>query len=521
MNPRSNRLLHDSLWVSAERFPGKTVAVVEGRAYTYQDLRDAAARLSVQLRADGIRRGDRVAIYMDNTWPCVISIFATLAAGGAFMVINPLTKPDKLQYILNDSGARILISDGHLSKAFGPALGGTPALARVLCSGTPPPSCPRPLLPFDEALSRNPPRDPTEEINPLDLAALIYTSGSTGQPKGVMMSHQAMTFTAGSLVEYLRLGDEDRILGLLPLAFDYGLYQLLMAVRLGATLVLERSFAYPAQILNRMESEKVTVFPGVPTIYMTLVGMHARSPLRFSSVRRVTNTAAALASSVVPRLREIFPESLIFRMYGLTECKRVCYLEPERIDQKPESVGRAIPGTEVFLLSESGQPVGAGEPGILHVRGPHVMLGYWNKPEESAAMLKPGRYPGERILCTHDWFTQDADGDLYFQGRSDDIIKCRGEKVSPVEVENCLHGIPGVREAAVIGVPDELLGEAVVAYVALEDGCLLGEKEIKGSCVARLESFMVPRNILILPELPKTPSGKIRKKDLRPGKERA
>jgi acyl-coenzyme A synthetase/AMP-(fatty) acid ligase len=147
------------------------------------------------------------------------------------------------------------------------------------------------------------------------------------------------------------------------------------------------------------------------------------------------------------------------------------------------------------------------------------MLGYWNKPQETARMLKPGRYPGERVLCTHDWFTQDADGDLYFQGRSDDIIKCRGEKVSPIEVENCLHGMPGVREAAVIGVPDELLGEAVVAYVAVEKDSGLTEKEIKGYCVARLENFMVPKNIVVLPELPKTSTGKIRKKDLRVGKE--
>jgi long-chain acyl-CoA synthetase len=178
-------------------------------------------------------------------------------------------------------------------------------------------------------------------------------------------------------------------------------------------------------------------------------------------------------------------------------------------------VGKAIPGTEVFLLSEDGSPVRAGEPGILHVRGPHVMLGYWGKPEETQLMLKAGRYPGERVLCTHDWFTQDADGDLYFVGRSDDIIKCRGEKVSPVEVENCLHGIPGVREAAVVGVRDEIQGEAVRAFVALEPGSPLTEKEIRDVCSARLENFMVPREIVILQELPRTPSGKISKKELK------
>jgi len=328
------------------------------------------------------------------------------------------------------------------------------------------------------------------------------------------MSHQAMTFTCGSVVEYLRLADDERILNLLPLAFDYGLYQLLMAVRLGATLVLERSFTYPAQVLNRLRSETVTVFPGVPTVYMALLGMHARRPLSFPSVRRVTNTAASLPPDIVPQLKEIFPNALVFRMYGLTECKRVCYLEPELIDQKPESVGRAIPGTEVLLLSEEGTPVGPNETGVLYVRGPHLMMGYWNQPELTDAMLKPGRYPGERVLCTHDYFRMDEDGCLYFEGRSDDIIKTRGEKVSPVEVENCLHAIPGVREAAVIGAPDPLLGEVVKAFVALEGNVSLDERAIKAVCLSKLENFMVPKEIVFLPELPKTTSGKISKRGL-------
>jgi acyl-coenzyme A synthetase/AMP-(fatty) acid ligase len=202
-------------------------------------------------------------------------------------------------------------------------------------------------------------------------------------------------------------------------------------------------------------------------------------------------------------------------MYGLTECKRVAYLEPERVLEKPTSVGKAIPGTEVFLLSPDGGPVTPGETGILHVRGPHVMLGYWNQPELSASMLKPGRFPGERVLCTHDLFTMDADGDLYFVGRSDDIIKTRGEKVSPVEVENVLHRIPGVREAAVIGVPDEMLGEAIRAFVVLDDGVALTEQQVKRECMARLESFMVPRDVVFVPELPKTTTAKVSKRLLR------
>ena len=195
---------------------------------------------------------------------------------------------------------------------------------------------------------------------PLDLAALIYTSGSTGLPKGVMMRHQNMTFASESIAQYLRLEDDERIMGLLPLAFDYGLYQLLMSTRLGATLVLERSFAYPAQTLRRVVDEEVTVFPGVPTVYATLLSMHEKSPLELPTVRRVTNTAAALLPAMQQGLREIFPNALIFAMYGLTECKRVSYLEPELLAAKPSSVGRPIPGTEAMVLDETGDAGRAG-----------------------------------------------------------------------------------------------------------------------------------------------------------------
>jgi acyl-coenzyme A synthetase/AMP-(fatty) acid ligase len=242
---------------------------------------------------------------------------------------------------------------------------------------------------------------------------------------------------------------------------------------------------------------------------------NSRKKISFPSVTRVTNTAAALPAEFIPTLKEIFPNALIYKMYGLTECKRVSYLEPELIHHKAGSVGKAIPGTDVFLLTEAGEPVNVGEEGILHVRGPHIMLGYWKQPELSKKMLKDGWLPGEKILCTHDWFRQDEEGFLYFIGRSDDIIKTRGEKVSPIEVENVLHGIAGIKDAAVIGVPDDLLGESIKAFVSLTDGTELTAREIKKICVSKLENFMVPAEIEILSELPKTNTGKVSKKELR------
>ncbi|MBU6247155.1 MAG: AMP-binding protein [Xanthomonadaceae bacterium] len=508
------RLLHESLLRrgSDPSSAGKTVAVIEGTVHSYGDLLRSATRLAGNLQARGLRRGDRVAIYLDNSWPAVVSIYAVLIAGGVFLPVNPQTKSDKLAFILDDSGACVLITDAHLGQQFLPLLDGSRLPGGVVCSG----ECPShpAVSAFDLAIGPDAPDALQCDVIGLDLAALIYTSGSTGTPKGVMQTHQSMVFACGSLVEYLRLSPDDRILCALPLAFDYGLYQLLMTVSLGATLVLERSFTFPAQVFARIRAEGVTVFPGVPTMFAMLLAAHRKSPLRFEGVGRVTNTAAALSDASVAQLREVFPNARIYRMYGLTECKRVSYLAPELIDERPGSVGKAIPGTEVFLLSPTGEQTPPGEIGVLHVRGPHVMLGYWNRPDLSEHMLRPGRLPGERVLCTHDLFRMDEDGFLYFMGRSDDIIKTRGEKVSPVEVENAMGAIDGIREVAVVGVDDELLGQAIRAYVVLQDDASLSAGQIRALCLRRLESFMVPQQIVIVEVLPRTSTGKVSKRAL-------
>jgi acyl-CoA synthetase (AMP-forming)/AMP-acid ligase II len=439
--------------------------------------------------------------------------------GGVFVIVNPKIKTDKLRYIAEKSGARILVTDEHLWPQFAPLLSESGILDRVLCSSAGKCSRSEPtkveVEDYWQTLENQSPLDHPTFNTPLDVAALIFTSGSTGTPKGVTMTHQSMVFARDSITEYLRLSEQDRLINVLPLAFDYGLYQLLMAAGLGATLVMARSFAYPGKVMDQIRHHEVTVFPGVPTIYSHLLSMHQKVPLCFPSVRRVTNTAAALPPDYLPSLRTIFPNALIFAMYGLTECKRVSYLEPELIEAKRGSVGKPIPGTEMFLLSLEGKRVGPGEPVILHVRGPHVMLGYWNDPERTAKMLKPGCLPGERVLCAQDWFTMDEDGFFYFQGRNDDIIKSGGEKISPVEVENVLYGLKGIKEAAVIGIPDEALGQAVKAFVVLDDGVEISAQEILRHCFTRLENFMVPRSVEFHRELPKTDNGKIKKDALR------
>jgi long-chain acyl-CoA synthetase len=507
------RLLQDSLLAAAQRVPDREAVVAGGERPTYAVLLDRARRLARGLQDLGLERGDRVAVFMDNSASCATAIYGTLLAGGVFAVVNPQTKEEKLAYVLNDCEAAFLLTEGSLTHVALAAAASAQSVKAVVAASRPD-GVDGPLG-FEELLASTPPEHGSAGTIPLDLAALIYTSGSTGFPKGVMMTHQSMVFAAGSISQYLRLGEDERILDVLPLAFDYGLYQLLMAVRMGGTLVLERSFAFPAQVVRRVEEEDVTVFPGVPTVYATLLSLRRSVDFELPSVRRVTNTAAALPATFHAEMRRIFPNALIFAMYGLTECKRVSYLEPELLEQKPTSVGKAIPGTEVVVLREDGTPVAAGETGVLYVRGPHVMVGYWRKPDQTAEMIVEGPLPGERMLCAQDYFTVDEDGFLYFVGRSDDIIKTRGEKVSPIEVENAIFDIEGVREAAVVGVPDELLGEAIRAFVVLDDGASLSEQDVITSCRTRLENFMVPQEVVFLDELPTTATGKVRRQSLR------
>ncbi len=512
------RLLGEALLFSTKKSPQKTAIIVKGEEYSYSLLKDNSENLARFLINSGINKGDRIAIYMNNSLATIISIYGITLAGGVFVIINPQTKADKLGFILNDSGVKILITELFLKKEFLKAIDQSKDISRVIFTGKTdhdPKHQNIEFVNFERALHNVDYSIEFHKIIPNDLAALIYTSGSTGFPKGVMMTHQAMVFASWSLIEYLRLTDEDRILLLLPLAFDYGLYQLLMSVTLGATLIVEQSFIFTATIYKQIEQFKPTVFPGVPTIYAMMIAGNKKNKLSFESIQKITNTAAALPAEYIPELRQIFPNALVFRMYGLTECKRVCYLEPELIDLKPDSVGKAIPGTEVFLLSPEGHPVPAHEPGILHIRGPHLMSGYWNNEGLSSKMLKPGRFPGERILCSHDWFKMDEDGDLYFLGRNDDIIKSRGEKVSPVEIENVIYRIPGIKETAVIGTPDEILGESIVAFITTHNTTQINEKEILQACSANLEMFMVPQKVIFLLEMPKNSNGKIDKLKLK------
>jgi acyl-CoA synthetase (AMP-forming)/AMP-acid ligase II len=285
--------------------------------------------------------------------------------------------------------------------------------------------------------------------------------------------------------------------------------------RVGGRLVLERSFAFPAHVLRRMAEEGVTGFAGVPMIFAILIQTKNLAEYDLSRLRYVTNAAAALPVPHLLRLREAFPALRIFSMYGQTECARISYLPPEDIDRKPGSIGIPIPNTEFWIVDEHDRRAQPNQVGELVVRGAHVMRGYWERPEATAQRLRPGPVPGEVVLYTGDFHRIDEDGYLYFVSRMDDIIKSRGEKVSPREVENAIAEIAGVREAAVIGVPDDILGQAVKAFVVADPAAGLTEKQVRLECEKRIESFMVPKHVVFVADLPRTSGGKVKKSELK------
>ena len=507
-------LLHAFLETTAHLMPDKIALVSDNHRYTYRELDKLSSNLATNFQQHGIQRGDRVAIFADNGVEVVVGIFAALKAGAVFMPINSLTKPDKLAYLLNDSRAAALVTTQLLRGIWEPAVEHAPSVGMCIVANLPALDSDQRLVSYEHGTAHISQNQQPAFLIDQDLASIIYTSGSTGEPKGVMLTHLNMVSAARSVNGYLGMTSDDTIMCALPLAFDYGLYQILMGFMVGATVVLDRSFSFPVKILETMVREEVTVFPGVPTMFSLIMGLKNLSQFDLRHLRMITNTAAALSERHIRELRALFPQATLFSMYGLTECKRVTFLPPDQLDIRPTSVGRGMPNEEVWLVDEQGKRLPNGSTGELVIRGSNVMRGYWEKPEHTARRLKPGPHPGEMVLYSGDIFRTDEKGYLYFVARKDDIIKSRGEKVSPKEVENVLYGLDGVQDAAVVGVPDDVLGQAIKAFVVLRPGHTLVEKDLIRHCQGRLESFMVPKHIAIVPELPKTDTGKIKKTGL-------
>lgn len=507
---------------SAARLPDKVALICEDQRLTYNEINSSAEQLATALADMDVRRQDRVIIFLDNSAESVISLFSILKAGAIFIMLNPTMKSKKLNYILKDSGACTLITQSTKFRIVREAIHDVSELKNIIWLGKSdhfPKERPSTITfhLWKEVLSRLPapyslPSAPCIDV---DLATIIYTSGSTGDPKGAMSAHYNVVAAAKSITQYLKNVEDDIILDTLPLSFDYGLYQVLMAFLFGGTVVLEKSFAYPYKAIEKLIQEQVTGFPIVPTMVAILLQMEDLTKFDLSSLRYISNTAAALPVSYIRRLQELLPHVQIYSMYGLTECKRVSYLPPDQLDKRPDSVGIAMPNEEVFIFNEEGQEVGPSEIGELVIRGSNVMQGYWNDLEETARAYRPGRYRGEVLLYSGDFFKKDEEGYLYFVARKDDMIKTKGERVSPKEIENALCEIDGVIEAAVIGVPDEIFGQAIKAFIVAKENNDLTEKQIQKYCMQNLEPFMMPKYVEFPSSLPKTTSGKIDKKNLK------
>ena len=494
------------------RAHGERTAIVSGTdRISYTALNAAAERFAGALSARAeFANGERCVVFMENRPEVAVGIYGTLRAGGVFSVINPTTKSDKLAFVLGNCEASVLFTQASLLEVVAAAAAQSPSVRTIVVIDEPgvktwPPGSIGYAGFVDGAEAA-----PAIAGIDTDLAMLVYTSGSTGHPKGVMMTHKNIEHAASSITCYLQSQPGDVVLSVLPLSFDYGLYQLLMCVKMGATLVLEKSFAFPQKVLPLLAREGVTGFPLVPTMAALIVQLRNFPPEWAHSVRYLTNTAAALPPAHILRLQEMFPNARIYSMYGMTESKRCTYLPPEHLARKPDSVGIAIPGTEVWVAGDDGEPLGPGNVGELVVRGGHVMQGYWRNEDATAKALKPGRYPWEKVLHTGDLFRMDEEGFLYFVGRKDDILKSRGEKVSPKEVENVLYAMPGIREAALVGVPDPVLGHALKAIIVADDADI-DARSVIAHCRAHLEEFMVPRTVEFRDALPKTGTGKIRR----------
>lgn len=475
---------------------GARTAIVAGEVrLSYERLLDLASRQATTLQKNGVARGDRVLILLDNGWQAAVTVFATWIAGGVICPVNPSSKEPRLSQIARDCTPAMVVTESRLERLI-EAVPGLSSIPRLVTGdgGS-----------FSAGLAAEPAI--SEALPDTDLAALIYTSGSTGEPKGVMLAHENMDAAARSIVSYLQNTAADTILVVLPMSFGYGLNQLVTAVLTGATLVIEKSFAFPQAILEQMREERVTGFPLVPAMAAMMMQARDLDPSLFSSLRYITSAAAPLPLAHLDWLRAFLPHVRPYMMYGQTECTRATYLPPEEIDARRGSVGIAIPGAHTEVVDEAGSPVPPGTVGELVISGPNVMRGYWQNEAATRKALRADPRTGTPRLHTGDLFTMDADGYLTFVGRTDDIIKSRGEKVAPKAVEDVLHRMPGIVEALVVGVPHDVLGQAVKAIVVASSPALT-EREVMRFCAQNLEDHMVPKTVEFRESLPKTESGK-------------
>lgn len=471
--------------------------ILRDRTLTYQDLRRGIGVLAAWLQDQVLQPGARVASWAAKGELTCLLPLAAARAGLVYVPINPLLKRAQVAHILADSGASLIM--GNAARLASLELGDVPEGCAVVEEQA-----------VWAGVSSMPLALPPSAWDPGDLTALLYTSGSTGRPKGVMLSHANLWLGAVSVAHYLGLADDDVVLGVLPLSFDYGQNQLLSTWRAGAS-VAPLDYLTPRDVIKACAKHSITTLAAVPPLWVQLTE-HVWPEDAVVAMRRLTNSGGALTADLVEQLRAMFPEARLFPMYGLTEAFRSTYLDPDLVGSHPTSMGRAIPFAEVLVIDDHGQVAGAGEEGELVHCGPLVALGYWQDWERTAERFRPapaGSAYGGMAVWSGDRVRRDQDGLLYFVGRRDAMIKSAGNRISPQEVEDAARSTGLVAEAVALGLPDPRLGQAVHLVVRAAWGAVDAEQALPPLLAKELPNFMRPQHIHWRAVMPLNPNGKI------------
>jgi len=473
------------------------IALIDGQhRITYAELIHQIGRFAAMLQARGVQRGDHIAIFLQRSVESVVALFAVWSLGAVVVIINDVLKNRQVNYIIDHSEASFLITDTRLRTS----------LTEV------PLSADR-ILTVDAEKPADQQFTPSRVIG-ADLALIIYTSGSTGMPKGIMLSHNNLISGAHIITDYLHLTQDEIIISLLPFSFDYGLNQLLTALLVGGTLVIQRS-VLPADICNTLNRERVTGMGAVPMLWQQLAG--GRSPFiktQFPHLRYITNTGGRMPESITKLFRQAHPHIQIYLMFGLTEAFRSTYLPPDQVDVRPSSIGKAIPNVELLVLNERGELCKPGEEGELVHRGANIAMGYWKDPENTAKRFRPAPFQQgkggqpEIAVYSGDYVKTDEEGYIYFIGRKDQMIKSHGMRVSPEEIEDCIFASHMAAHVVAFSVPlDEVKSSIVIALVPSDLGSF-SQKELHLYCKMQMPEYMRPDIIWTLERFPETSSGK-------------
>ncbi len=499
-------LIHHFLEHTAAILPEKTAIIHKDKTIDYQTLNERANQLANFFLTKGIPKGARIAILLENSIHYVISYFAILKIGAIEVSLNIAAGAESLKFILTDCQvSAIIAADTKIN--FIQSIQSELADLKVVIFEEKNLETACSLMEIFERYDKI--LNPVKIID-LDLASIVYTSGSTGKPRGVMLSHLNLVHNTCSIIRYLGLGEHDSILVVLPFYYIYGKSLLNTHIYVGGTIVIENRFAFPNVVIQALQKYRVSGFSGVPSTFTFLLNRSTFAQENFADLRYITQAGGAMAPVITSRLMKILKDKQIFIMYGATEAAaRIAYLEPSMLEQKLGAIGKAIPNVEIKILNAQGETCQPDEVGEIVVRGSNIMSGYWNDPVETASVLKADGYH------TGDLARMDADGYIYVVGRKKDMIKCGAHRISAQEIEAVLLQNPLVYEAAVIGVPDEMLGEAIKAFVVPVNGTDNVHLEIRNFCREKLPAFKMPKYFEVMDALPKNASGKIMKEELR------